>query len=87
MKFECDQCGICCQNLRLNKIYARLDRGDGICKYFDEATRLCKVYEHRPLICNVDAMYENCYAEIISRPQYYELNKQACRLLKEKEKI
>lgn len=35
MKFPCNQCGWCCQNLDKNEIYAALDRGDGTCEWFD----------------------------------------------------
>ena len=45
--FNCNKCGLCCQNL--NEYYLDLDRGDGVCRYFNEKTRLCDIYEKRPM--------------------------------------
>ena len=81
--FNCTCCGSCCKNISLSSIYADLNRGDGICKYFDEERSLCAIYEHRPLICNIDAMYEAFYSDKMSRAQYYELNYAACHALLE----
>ena len=82
--FKCDCCGLCCMNLKNSIIYRKLDRGDGICIYFDYEKRLCKIYKKRPEICNVDAMYEKYYKDKISQRKYYELNYEACKLLKER---
>jgi Fe-S-cluster containining protein len=30
-----------------------LDRGDGTCKNFDDATLLCRIYDTRPFLCRV----------------------------------
>lgn len=87
MKFFCDQCGLCCKNLSNSEIYADLDRGDGICKLFDEQTNLCSNYENRPLKCRIDEMYEQFYKGIFSLPEYYELNYAGCKNLKDKGKI
>lgn len=54
--FYCDCCGLCCMNLSKSEIYSDLDRGDGICKYFDMDSKLCTIYEERPEKCNVDKM-------------------------------
>ena len=42
-------------------------------------------YERRPDKCNVDKTYDIHYKYIMSRDQYYELNYEACRLLKKDE--
>jgi len=83
--FECDKCGLCCMNLNLNPLYKELDRGDGICKYFNEETHLCQIYNHRPIVCNVDTMYELYFSEQMSRSEYYKLNKSSCEKLRKKE--
>jgi len=83
--FECDKCGLCCRNLNLNPLYEELDRGDGVCKYFDEKTNLCKIYNNRPLICNIDAIYDLMFSNQMSRSQYYHLNKESCQTLRKKE--
>lgn len=61
----------------------RLDRGDGICKFFDDGKSLCSVYENRPIECNVDAMYDRFFAEKMIREEYYEMNYAGCRALRE----
>ena len=55
--FYCNCCGLCCKNVNQSPIYQYLDRGNGICKYFNDHTSLCSIYDHRPVECNVDAMY------------------------------
>ena len=81
--FKCDGCGLCCMNLKASPLYGDLDRGDGICKYFDFGTKLCLIYENRPEKCNVDKMYELYYGELLQRKQYYQLNYSVCRTLKQ----
>lgn len=81
--FYCDKCGLCCRNVNNSEIYKDLDRGDGVCKYLNEITNLCKVYDERPLICNVDKMYDTYFSEKINRDEYYTLNYKACNELKE----
>lgn len=81
--FKCDKCGLCCMNLQKSEIYSYLDRGDGICRYFCEDTRLCKIYENRPEICNVDKMYIAYFSNDLTLDEYYEMNYNACKILKE----
>jgi Fe-S-cluster containining protein len=59
-----------------------LDRGDGVCELFDEATKLCTVYEERPLLCNVDKAYSEYFKNLISLEEYHTANYNACKLLK-----
>ena len=66
-------------------MYEELDRGDGICKYFDIELRLCMIYEDRPQKCNIDKTYEIYFKEKISREQYYQLNYEVCDKLKKEE--
>lgn len=80
--FVCDKCGLCCRKVSENAIYAELDRGDGICKFFDEMSKLCTIYEDRPLLCNVSKSYELIFQGIISREEYEERNQESCRKLK-----
>jgi uncharacterized protein len=67
----------------LNPIYADLDRGDGVCIHFDEATRLCKIYPHRPLKCNVNAMYHAYFYQFMNINSYHQQNYGICKKLKE----
>lgn len=80
--FRCDCCGLCCMNLNMSDMYSDLDRGNGICKYFDEVSKLCSIYDHRPDKCNVDKMYDISWKYKISKEEYYELNYNVCELLK-----
>lgn len=81
--FHCDQCGACCRNLHLSSAYAMLDRGDGVCRYL--AGNLCSIYASRPLLCRVDECYEKFFKEMMSLEEYYRLNQEICRELKNKE--
>lgn len=87
-KFECTKCGCCCRNLNLNELYFNLDRGDGICKHFDENNNICLIYNERPIICNVNKMYEYYFSNQYTIEQYYNINKASCdMLIKYKQKI
>lgn len=83
--FLCDKCGLCCMQVKSSPIYAALDRGDGICFYFDEATKLCRIYENRPIVCNIEKAYEKFFRGKIELEEYYRLNYEACKKLKEKD--
>lgn len=80
--FECDKCGACCMNLENSHIYDELDRGDGVCKFFNMETKLCTIYDERPLMCNVDKAFETFFKESMTKGEYYELNYNACKKLK-----
>lgn len=84
MMFSCDKCGACCQNLHLSPLYAELDRGDGVCKYLSE--NLCSIYESRPLLCRVDESYEKFFKEVMSIEEYYRINLDVCKKLKNTKK-
>lgn len=84
--FVCDCCGLCCMNLDMSDIYDDLNRGDGVCIYFNEETRLCSIYNKRPDKCNVDKTYELLYSDKLSKEEYYKLNYEACKKLKKEER-
>lgn len=84
--FECDKCGLCCKQVGKSDIYAWLDRGDGVCKYYDNETKLCCIYDKRPIICNIDEAYKVYFKNQLSLEEYYQLNYNACQLLKEQSK-
>ena len=77
-EFDCEKCGACCTQLHKSSVYGELDRGDGICKYFDEKGRSCLIYKNRPVICNINEFYTLYYAEKLSLKEFHELNKKAC---------
>ncbi|MBR1536622.1 MAG: YkgJ family cysteine cluster protein [Treponema sp.] len=80
--FICDKCGVCCRHLERSDLYKSLNRGDGVCKFLDEKTNLCKIYENRPEICNVEKMYEIYFSSKMTKENYYRLNYAACEKLK-----
>ena len=78
MSFQCDKCGACCKF-----VYGtELDRGDGTCKHLAE-DNTCSIYEDRPAICRVDAMYERFHKDACTREQYYEITNHICQQLKQ----
>ena len=81
-KFLCDKCGLCCQNLQGNPIYNDLDDGTGVCVHYHKDTHLCKIYENRPVKCNVEKAYSEFGFEM-SYDEYLKLNYEACGKLKE----
>jgi len=66
-------------------MYSHLDQGNGVCIYFDNISKLCTIYADRPLICNVEKMYDIHFSKIMSYDKYLEINKQACTVLRKEE--
>ena len=76
---DCSKChGYCCRKAGL--LDPNLNRGDGCCKYLNKDNK-CDIYDHRPLICNTDRMYELFFTNI-SREEYDKLNNEACSKLR-----
>lgn len=81
IKFFCSKCGACCQQLELfGKAYEWLDKGDGVCRYFDVESKLCTIYETRPLICRVEEGYHAFFADR-SYEEYIKATHLACEKL------
>ena len=81
--FPCTSCGACCRHVDLSEQTRFLDRGDGVCRIYEEATRLCTEYAHRPEICRVDVQYQMRYQEQMSWDDFSALNSQACMVLQQ----
>jgi Fe-S-cluster containining protein len=84
MSFECDKCGACCRCAAAISKIPELDRGDGTCRYLSD-DNTCSIYDERPLICRVDATYEQFYSDTCSRDEYYRVTHECCKLLKQKQ--
>ena len=82
-KFPCDMCGLCCQSVGRSDIYKLLDRGDGVCRYYQIDTHKCSIYLQRPILCNIDAYYDKFLKAICSRSEFYKMNQQVCNELKQ----
>ena len=54
-KFECKQCGNCCRSA-IKTGLVPVNKTNTACKFLDEETNLCIIYENRPDFCNVDYM-------------------------------
>jgi Fe-S-cluster containining protein len=97
MKFNCTGCGECCkripQALATIESYIEFYGYDpqdlefpyshdekGVCEMLGEDNK-CKVYENRPLVCNLEKFSE--YRKI-NKPHYYKANAEACnQMIKE----
>ncbi len=79
--FPCVRCGLCCRNVGLVKETQYLDRGDGVCKNYDEQSKGCIIYDDRPDICRVDLQYRLNYSKDFTWDQFVDMNLAACTLL------
>ena len=79
--FPCNACGKCCQRVNFSPQTAFLDRGDGICRYFDDQTNLCTIYETRPLVCRVKEYYQAFLSSQYSWEEFIRLNQEICQKL------
>ena len=84
--FQCDMCGLCCQMVGNSEMYSFLDRGDGVCTFYEENTHKCSIYYFRPLKCNVDAFYDMYFKLRMSREEFYEKNYECCEKIKKENK-
>lgn len=81
-EFFCDSCGLCCMNLNQSEMYKDLDRGDGICQFLNLENNKCEIYDSRPTKCNIKKMFETQYSNYYSYDEFYNLNYNACQILK-----
>jgi Fe-S-cluster containining protein len=82
MIFPCSRCGLCCRKLKGIPGLSEYDRGDGVCRYLEN--NLCKIYEKRPDICNVETMYRLFFRDAISKQDFFLVNMQCCEEYKSK---
>lgn len=81
--FPCFACGKCCQKVGEREQAIFLDRGDGVCRHFDDATHTCKIYASRPLICRVEDYFDTYASHIYSWEEFIEINLSVCHKLNE----
>ena len=89
MSFPCTGCGCCCKRIKSAvKHYNVTDKKhplyfpytwdeNGVCENLTEDNK-CKVYDNRPLLCNVDK-----FAEYINynKKEFYKSNIRACNYM------
>lgn len=80
--FKCDCCGECCRHIAGIIPLEPFDDRKGVCRFLDREKNLCSIYASRPLVCNVDAMYETFFADKMSREEFYLANHEVCEKLK-----
>jgi Fe-S-cluster containining protein len=74
--FPCIKCGLCCRALKNVSAATEYNRGDGVCKYLDG--NLCSVYTERPLLCNVEGMYQAYFKDSMDEDTFFKMNLNAC---------
>jgi len=92
MSFPCTGCGACCRHIdrakdiintapELNFPYSWDETGK--CEMLDSEGK-CKVYDNRPLLCNVDKLMK-FYG--MSKKKFYAINIEGCHTLMKEEGI
>ncbi len=76
--FPCTACGKCCKNVHLSPQTDYLNRGDGTCRHFDDNTKLCSIYQDRPLVCRVEEYYEKHLADLYKWNDFVKINLAIC---------
>ncbi|WP_406569451.1 YkgJ family cysteine cluster protein [Aeromonas media] len=79
--FPCTQCGLCCQHVNRSEYTINLDRGDGVCLHYNDAEKLCSIYDSRPDICRVDKQYRINYSKYYSWQDFIAANISICQEL------
>jgi len=64
-----------------------LNRGDGVCRYFDTQQRNCSIYASRPDICRVKTQFDLHYKQQMSWNAFVAINLSVCEQLKQGEII
>ncbi len=76
--FPCNGCGKCCRKVSNSPQTKWLDRGDSVCRHFDEDLNVCTIYEVRPLVCRVEDYYDSYLSDKISWSEFVKLNMEIC---------
>ena len=79
--YPCKKCGICCRCVTTTVWGSFLANEQGFCKYLDENTNLCKIYNKRPIFCNVDKYYKKYLSRTMTLEEFYKINQKSCQLL------
>lgn len=82
--FPCEKCGCCYRRVGEVFLARQMAKSNGVCKYLDESTNLCMIYNERPFFCRVDEFYEKNLSDNMSREEFYRLNKDICKKFQSK---
>ena len=64
------------------RLYADLDDGSGVCRFYEAASRRCLRYEDRPLKCRVPEGYA-LFQDVMTPEEYLAKTKQGCVWLRQ----
>ena len=68
---NCELCGAqCCRNWFPAKYDENLVDKNGICKYLNQSTNLCTIYDNRPDFCKVYEWYDKKFLTEMSLDRY-----------------
>ena len=81
IKFPRKACGKCCRKVNLSIQTQFLDRGDSVCRYLNEQTNLCSIYENRPIVCRIEDYYKAYLSDQIEWIDFIEINQIICNEL------
>ena len=76
MIFPCIQCGLCCRRLDRTVDTIAPENINGICIYLEGS--LCKIYEKRPLCCNIEVAYKLLFKDVLTQKEFYLQNLEIC---------
>ena len=93
--FICTRCGMCCKLIGqikksvekypvwmqevINDFNEDIDE-NGVCVHLQE-DNTCDIYDTRPLLCNIDAIYDKYHTYLYSRVEWYRQNTRHCNEL------
>ena len=60
------------------------DLGNGVCKYLDLDSNMCKIYDDRPEICNIESMYKKHFYRFYTKEEFIRLNIESCNAMQER---
>lgn len=81
MEFPCLICGLCCEKAAMVPQLQPYIGKDGFCKNYDKVTKRCRIYLHRPKICNTCQMYDAYFKSAMSEPEFIIKNLEVCYAL------
>lgn len=59
------------------------DLGNGVCKYLDLDSNMCRIYDNRPEICNIESMYKKHFYKFYTKEEFIRLNIESCNVMQE----
>lgn len=85
--YKCENCGACCRFGNPGRFDPNIVNEHGDCIYLDLKTKLCTIYENRPIFCRLHEWYSITYdPELVPFDVYVILQKIGCDKLREKMK-